>query len=72
MKYHYNITEDTDGFTVTFPDVPQAITCGTTREEAIENAKDCLLTALEFYEIPPSAVTVTDNFLELGEQHDTE
>jgi predicted RNase H-like HicB family nuclease len=31
-----------DGVCVTFPDVPGANTCGDTREEAIEMAKDAL------------------------------
>ncbi len=37
------------GFTVTFRDLPEAITEGETLEEAEEMAVDALLTALEFY-----------------------
>jgi antitoxin HicB len=37
------------GFTVTFPDVPEAITEGATAGEAVEQAEDALVTALSFY-----------------------
>ena len=39
----------TDGYNVTFPDVPEAITCGWTWEEALEMAEDCLGVALGMY-----------------------
>lgn len=35
-----------DGFIATFPDVPEALTEGATREEALENAADALEVAL--------------------------
>lgn len=34
---------------MTFPDIPEAITCGATEEEALEMAADALATAMEFY-----------------------
>jgi antitoxin HicB len=37
------------GFTVTFPDVPEAITEGDTAGEARARAEDALVTALSFY-----------------------
>ncbi|HEY1259085.1 MAG TPA: type II toxin-antitoxin system HicB family antitoxin [Stellaceae bacterium] len=37
------------GFTVTFPDVPEAITQGETQAEATAMAEDALVTALSFY-----------------------
>jgi predicted RNase H-like HicB family nuclease len=37
------------GFTVVFPDVPEAITEGDTEAEAHERAEDPLVTALSFY-----------------------
>ena len=51
MRYAYpaEITEAPDGVTVTFPDVPEAITAGATRGEALERAADALVTALSFY-----------------------
>ena len=65
MVYAYpcNLTPDEDGGLVaTFPDVPEAITCGENRSRALEMAEDALATALagyvqEKWEIPvPSAL----------------
>jgi antitoxin HicB len=48
--YPYDLTPQPEGgFTVTFPDVPEAITQGDTEEEAAEMAEDALVTALSFY-----------------------
>ena len=41
--------EDDDGFNVTFPDVPEALTCGDDRVEALEMAEDALVVALCAY-----------------------
>lgn len=38
-----------DGITVTFPDIPEAITCGQTTVEAMEMAEDVLLFVAEHY-----------------------
>lgn len=43
---------------VSFPDVPEALTEGSTEQEALAAAKDCLIAALDGYidggrEIPP-------------------
>lgn len=49
MSYSYKaiLTSDPDGgFVVTFPDVPEAITGGVTRSEALEMAEDALTVAL--------------------------
>lgn len=62
MFYPAVIKPDGDGWLVTFPDIPEALSAGATHEEAIEMAKDAIVTALEFYfdekrEIPePSRV----------------
>jgi antitoxin HicB len=37
------------GFVVSFPDVPEAITQGEGKAEALARARDALQTALEFY-----------------------
>jgi antitoxin HicB len=50
--------EDDGGFVVTFPDIPEAITQGETREEALEMAQEALETALEFYFEDKRAVPV--------------
>ena len=67
MRYAYPCIltpdeEEGEGFVVTFPDVPEAITGGNTREEALMMAQDGLAVALGMYvksrqEIPvPSGV----------------
>lgn len=40
---------DSSGYSVCFPDVPEALTAGATREEALRNAQDALESAIEFY-----------------------
>jgi antitoxin HicB len=41
--------DDKGGITVSFPDVPEALTEGETEEEALAHAVDALETALSFY-----------------------
>src|SRR5271157_3029366 len=52
MRYAYPyelLLQPEGGFTVTFPDVPEAITQGDTEAEAAAMAEDALVTALSFY-----------------------
>jgi antitoxin HicB len=51
MRYAYPaaVLEEPDGVTVSFPDVPGAITCGDTREEALERGQDALISVLSVY-----------------------
>ncbi len=49
MYYPYTLTEDEGSFMVSFPDIPEALTCGDTVEEAKREALDALVTAFEFY-----------------------
>jgi len=52
MRYAYPyelLPQPEAGFTVIFPDVPEAITQGDTQDEAAAMAEDALLTALSFY-----------------------
>ncbi|GAA4667231.1 hypothetical protein GCM10023262_15740 [Bartonella pachyuromydis] len=52
MEYTYQEKFKTDpdgGFVVTFPDVPEAITAGENRAEALENAVEALGSALRSY-----------------------
>lgn len=51
MRYAYpaHVLEAPDGVTVTFPDVPEAITSGTSVTEALAQASDALVSALSFY-----------------------
>jgi antitoxin HicB len=48
--YPYELAPQPEGgFTVTFPDIPEAITQGDSKEEAAALAEDALITALSFY-----------------------
>jgi antitoxin HicB len=52
MRYAYPYEMEPQlegGWTVTFPDVPEAITQGDTAEEVAAMAEDALVTALSFY-----------------------
>ena len=51
MRYAYpvDVVEAADGVTITCPDVPEMVTGGTTRGEAVERAADALVTALSLY-----------------------
>ncbi|KFK91798.1 MULTISPECIES: type II toxin-antitoxin system HicB family antitoxin [unclassified Serratia (in: enterobacteria)] len=70
MRYPVNLSKaEEGGFFVEFPDIPEALTQGKTREEALENARDALVTAFEFYfedgdRIPEPGI-VTGDYVEL-------
>lgn len=50
LRYPAKFTAQREGgFVVTFPDIPEAITQGEDREDALLHARDALETALEFY-----------------------
>lgn len=49
MRYPVKLEKDGSGFFVSFPDVPEALTQGDTRERALGMARDALVTAFEFY-----------------------
>ncbi len=49
MHYPVKIERDGDTWMASFPDVPEALTGGDTREEALAEALDALITAFEFY-----------------------
>lgn len=49
MDYPVTIERDGDTWMASFPDIPEALTNGGSREEALLAAKDALLTAFEFY-----------------------
>lgn len=66
MRYPVNLSKaEEGGFFVEFPDIPEALTQGTTKDEALENARDALVTAFEFYfedgdKIPEPSVLTGD------------
>ncbi|QWF19136.1 type II toxin-antitoxin system HicB family antitoxin [Lysobacter capsici] len=49
LKYPARIEPDGAGFLVTFRDIPEALTSGSTQNEALEMASDALATAMDFY-----------------------
>lgn len=49
MQYPVTIEQDGHTFMVRFVDIPEALTCGDTYEEALAEAHDALVTAFEFY-----------------------
>lgn len=49
MNYPATFIQEDGGYTVTFRDIPEAITQGDSYEEAVEMAEDALATAMEFY-----------------------
>lgn len=49
MYYLAKIEVDGDGYMVSFPDVPEALTQGDTIQKAMEMASDALLTSMDFY-----------------------
>lgn len=49
MYYPALIEKDDVGYAVSFRDIPEALTCADTLEEAEKMAADALLTAMDFY-----------------------
>ena len=49
MKYSVKYDVACDGVNISFPDIPEAISCSETLNNAPEMARDALYTALEFY-----------------------
>lgn len=49
FSYPARVTRDGDGYMVSFPDIPEALTGAKDRAEAIALAADALTTAMDFY-----------------------
>lgn len=49
LSYPARVVRDGDGFMVSFPDIPEALTGASSREEALQMAADALVTAMDFY-----------------------
>lgn len=47
--YPARVRKERDGYVVSFRDIPEALTSGANRKEALEMAVDALATAMEFY-----------------------
>lgn len=69
MRYPIKLAPDTGGYVVSFPDIPEALTQGDTKEEALSEGLDALVTAFEFYfednQKIPSPSDITDDFVEV-------
>ncbi len=72
MRFPAKLTAEPEGgFLVTFRDIPEAITQGEDREDALFHAKDALESALEFYFneprlVPkPSPIKAGEEYVEL-------
>jgi antitoxin HicB len=71
MRYPIHIKPDGKFFSVSFPDIPEALTQGETVEEALAMAAEALESALDFYfeqprEVPePSQIKRGGKFVEL-------
>lgn len=49
FSYPARVARDGDGYLVSFPDIPEALTGAKDRAEALELAADALTTAMDFY-----------------------
>ena len=49
FSYPARIARDGDGYVMSFPDIPEALTGAKSRSEALELAVDALTTAMDFY-----------------------
>ncbi|TAA18209.1 type II toxin-antitoxin system HicB family antitoxin [Pseudoxanthomonas winnipegensis] len=49
LEYPAHFQKERDGYVVSFRDIPEALTSGATKKEALEMAADALATAMEFY-----------------------
>lgn len=49
FSYPATIARDGDGFVMSFPDIPEALTGAKSRSEVLELAVDALTTAMDFY-----------------------
>ncbi len=49
LGYPARVTADGTSFMVAFPDIPEALTSGASREQARQMAADALTTAMDFY-----------------------
>ncbi|WP_025681721.1 type II toxin-antitoxin system HicB family antitoxin [Paenibacillus massiliensis] len=69
-KYYAILDFADDGISVTFPDLPGCITCGYTKDEAVQMAKEALMLYLEdmIEENIPQATQIKNSVLKPSEQ----
>jgi antitoxin HicB len=61
MRYPVNLKKDGKFFLATFPNIPEAISQGKTRQEALQAAQEALETALDFYFDEQRTVPIPSN-----------
>jgi len=69
MRYPINLEPCDGGYVVSFPDIPEALTQGDTREEALAMGLDALVTSFDFYfednQHVPGPSDITGDFVEV-------
>lgn len=69
MRYPVKLEPEKGIYLVAFPDIPEAITQGGSRDEALKMALDALITAFEFYfedsEKVPAPSAVIEDYVEV-------
>ncbi|MBC8946947.1 type II toxin-antitoxin system HicB family antitoxin [Xenorhabdus indica] len=68
MYYPAKFAKEENGYTVTFRDIPEAITCGADIPEAMEMAEDVLLSSVEIYFDEDKNFPLPDPELQADEQ----
>ncbi|MBE8597895.1 type II toxin-antitoxin system HicB family antitoxin [Xenorhabdus sp. BG5] len=68
MYYPAKFVKEDNGYTVTFRDIPEAITCGADMPEAMEMAEDVLLSSVEIYFDMDKNFPLADSELQEDEQ----
>ncbi|WP_037587564.1 type II toxin-antitoxin system HicB family antitoxin [Stenoxybacter acetivorans] len=68
MYYPAKFSQEDNGYTVTFRDIPEAITCGDDLTDARAMAADALLTAMDFYFEDRRTVPMPSVQLQKGEE----
>ncbi|MDH2999499.1 antitoxin [Chelonobacter oris] len=68
MFYPAKFEKEENSYSVTFRDIPEAITCGDDLDDALFMAKDALLTAMDFYfedrrAVPPPSLAQDGEYL---------
>ncbi|MEQ1966848.1 type II toxin-antitoxin system HicB family antitoxin [Xenorhabdus nematophila] len=68
MYYPAKFIKEDNGYTVTFRNIPEAITCGADIPEAMEMAEDVLLSCVEIYFDMDNNFPLPDPEIQEGEQ----
>lgn len=67
MYYPAKFEKEDSGYTVTFRDIPEAVTCGDDYEDAMAMAEDVLISSVEIYFDSEQKFLAPDNDIRDGE-----